>query len=245
LRVEISYNGVGRLIGRWEVVLPGDEPPSEQDLLTEASLPVEYRAQQRRYAQLSRFNVFLPPMGKFVLPGPDTSRLPTVVEGQYQVLLRVEVSDDPDGGSNLAAVNAGAGFIQSGAVAGFPLPPLRYYVGSKAVGAVGTTTPAISLTLPANEATVASDQAIDFTWQEASQAAAYRLELENNGGQRLLAAMLRRGVTVYRAPPWLKDKAGDGILKWRVVVFDQNGKAIGESTWRVMKLAPKSQTTNR
>lgn len=125
LKAEIAYNGAGRLIGRWEVVLPGDEPPAEQDLLTEATLPVEARAQQRRYAQLSRFNVFLPPTGKYVLAGPDTSRLPTNIEGQYQVLLRVEVSDDPDSGSNLAAVKSGEGFIQSGAVAGFALPVLR------------------------------------------------------------------------------------------------------------------------
>lgn len=59
--------------------------------------------------------------------------------------------------------------------------------------------------------------------------------------------MFRRGVTVYRAPSWLKDKtglkdkAGDGIIKWRVVAFDQNGSVIGESPWRVMKLAPKPQ----
>src|SRR4029453_3020494 len=41
LKAEISYNGTGRLKGRWEVVQPGDAPPEARDLLTEASLPLE------------------------------------------------------------------------------------------------------------------------------------------------------------------------------------------------------------
>ena len=41
VKAEISYNGTGRLKGRWEVVLPGDELPEAVDLLSEASLPAE------------------------------------------------------------------------------------------------------------------------------------------------------------------------------------------------------------
>src|SRR4029079_11335034 len=44
IKAEIAYNGTGRLKGRWEVVLPGEEIPSKTDLLTEATLPVEERA---------------------------------------------------------------------------------------------------------------------------------------------------------------------------------------------------------
>src|SRR5690606_10976638 len=62
----IAYTGTGRLTGRWEVVLPGEEMPSRFDLLTEASLPLEERPKQRRYTQLARFNVFLPPAGRVV-----------------------------------------------------------------------------------------------------------------------------------------------------------------------------------
>ncbi len=240
IKAEIAYNGAGRLIGRWEVVMPGDELPSEQDLLTEGSLPIEERGQQRRYAQLSRFNVFLPPTGKHVLPGPDTSRLPTNIEGQYLILLRIEVSDDPDSGSNLAAVKAGAGFIQSGAVAGFALPALRYFVGSKAADTT-TASSALTLLLPADQSVAANDQPLEFSWSESPQAAVYRLEVEDNKAQRLLSAMLRRGVTLYRAPPWLKEKAGDGIMRWRVVAFDQTGAVISESQWRVLKLVSKQQ----
>lgn len=67
LSASITYTGSGRLTGRWEVVLPGDELPTPQDLLTEASLPIELRGQQKRYAQLGRFNVFLPPGNSYKL----------------------------------------------------------------------------------------------------------------------------------------------------------------------------------
>src|SRR5262245_65176057 len=38
IRARITYNGTGRLRGRWEVVLPGEQPPEDFDLLTEAAL---------------------------------------------------------------------------------------------------------------------------------------------------------------------------------------------------------------
>src|SRR6185295_10768307 len=49
---EITYTGTGRLKGRWELVRPGDELPSDRDLLTEATLPIEERGLQRRYTEL-------------------------------------------------------------------------------------------------------------------------------------------------------------------------------------------------
>nr|MDQ6893880.1 hypothetical protein [Acidobacteriota bacterium] len=128
-KAEISYNGTGRLVGRWEVVLPGDERPAGRDLLTEGTLPPEERLLQRRYTEVERFNVFLPPVGHFTLVGPDPSKLPTTVDGLHEVLLRIEASDDKEADSDLAAAAAGEGVIHSGAVAGFPLPVLRYFVG--------------------------------------------------------------------------------------------------------------------
>ena len=126
LSAAITYTGTGRLKGRWEVVLPGQDMPQPEDLLTEATLPVEQRGTQRRYTELERFNVFLPPVGRATLPGPEPARLPTGVDGQYFVLLRVEASDDKFGDSVLSNVGAGPGVAHSGAVAGFPMPMLRY-----------------------------------------------------------------------------------------------------------------------
>src|SRR5262249_19770719 len=94
IKADITYTGTGGRRGRWEDVLPGEELPWEADLFTEATLPIEQRASQRRFTQLSRFDVFLPPLGRYTLLGPEYSRLPSKVEGPYLVLLRVEASDD-------------------------------------------------------------------------------------------------------------------------------------------------------
>ena len=40
LSARVLYNGNGTLRGRWELVRPGDAEPSDEDLLTEATLPV-------------------------------------------------------------------------------------------------------------------------------------------------------------------------------------------------------------
>jgi hypothetical protein len=94
---QISYNGTGRLKGRWEVVLPGDPLPTQRDLLTEASLPLEERGLQRRYTQLERFDVFLQPNGRILLPGPDPAKFPKGSTGSHLILLRIEATDDKEG----------------------------------------------------------------------------------------------------------------------------------------------------
>ncbi|MEW6210661.1 MAG: hypothetical protein AB1631_20015 [Acidobacteriota bacterium] len=232
IKAEITYNGTGRLRGRWEVVLPGDERPSVRDLLTEASLPAEERAMQRRYTQLSRFNVFLPPGTKYTLEGPDPSRLPITVEGQYLILLRIEATDDKEGDSNLSVVG-GAGVIHSGAVAGFPLPPLGYMVGS------GTdASEAVRLLLPVENAVRSPSAPVDFSWTETPQAAFYRIEIETAQGQSVMSAILPPGNGIYRAPPWLSEKSADGNLRWRVVALDQTGNPIAETAWRNLQIKP-------
>ncbi len=229
IKAELTYNGTGRLKGRWEVVKPGDELPSDRDLLTEATLPIEERRTQQRYMQISTFNYLLPPTGKFTLPGPDVSRLPNIAVGSYFVLLRIEATDDKDGDANLTAVGAGPGLIHSGAVAGFPLPMLRYFVGS--AGSAAATTGTLALLLPTNNAVLSPEQLLHFSWSEIERAAFYRLEVEDLSGKPMLAALLPPGVGTYRAPTWLKDKAGSGILRWRVRALDQTGKPVAETIW--------------
>jgi hypothetical protein len=136
VNAEVTYTGTGRLRGRWEVVRPGQPVPDERDLLSEAALPIEERGTQQRYAEVQRFDVFLPPTGKAVIPGPDVHRLPTDLEGQHLLLLRIEATDDKSADSDLSAVGAGATVVHSGGVAGFPMPVLRYVVGSTPPAAV-------------------------------------------------------------------------------------------------------------
>lgn len=235
IKAEISYNGTGRLIGRWEVVMPGEELPTERDLLTEATLPVEERGQQKRYTQLSRFNIFLPPIGRYVLAGPDVSRVPNEVEGLYLVLLRIEATDDREGDSNLAAAGAGIGVVHSGGVAGFPMPPLRYFVGG---GPSALLTSELALLWPVENGVHLRSKPLNFSWTEIEPATFYRLEVEDAQGRAILSALVPSGTWAYRAPPWLKDKAGDGILRWRVLALGQNGNSISETPWRSLRLTP-------
>jgi hypothetical protein len=234
-KADITYNGTGRLKGRWEIVQPGDELPTPDDLLTEATLPIERRGSQRRYLQLDRFNVFLPPVGRLMLPGPDVRKLPTAVEGTYYVLLRVEASDDKEGDSSLAAVGAGPGIVHSGAVAGFPMPVLRYIVGA------AESSPAVAggleLLLPSANASVNTRTPLDFTWAEVNGGEVYRVELQNAQQQLVHAALVRPGIGTYRAPSWLSDKAADGALRWRVVAIGIDGDLVRTSPWRTVRFA--------
>lgn len=238
IRAEITYTGTGRLKGRWEVVLPGEEPPSETDLLTEATLPLEERPRQRRYTQVSRFNLFLPPVGRHTLEGPDPALLPTTTEGPYLVLLRIEATDDREADSDLAAIGAGPGAVHSGAVAGFPLPPLRYFVGSDTKNS-GIDT--LLLLSPLDGENRAGDRVVEFSWKQASGAALYGLELADRDGRLLLQALLAPNIRVYRPPSWLVDSLSDSVLRWRVTALNDTGSVISESAWRSLSLTqPKS-----
>jgi hypothetical protein len=241
LSARIGFNGTGRLKGRWELVHPGEEVPSERDLLTEATLPLEERGTQRRYTELGRFNVFLPPTGEYVLPGPDVARIPTTTEGMYLVLLRIEASDDKEGDSNLGSAGAGIGVVHAGAVAGFPMPPLRYVVGagSSELSETVASTQIVALT-PLADAAVGSNTPIDFTWSEGSaRAAFFRIEVRSSSGEDVLASIVPRGTGAYRAPTWLMEKAGTNPT-WRVIALDLLGRQVSRSEWRRIAQAPAS-----
>jgi hypothetical protein len=236
IKALIAYNGTGRLRGRWEVALPGEQPPEDLDLLTEATLPVEQRAQQRRYTQISRFNVFLPPTGKITLAGPDVARLPVTLEGPYLVLLRIEATDDKEADSDISAVGVGAGVVHSGAVAGFPLPVLRYFVGGgHAGGAV-----ALRMLAPADNATTPPNQPIEFRWTQAPAAALYLLEIADQSGKVILSALLQPLTLNYRSPAWLRGgsrgEAPGEFLQWRLSTLDQTGTKTSQTPWRRMRL---------
>jgi len=237
IRAEIKYTGAGRLRGRWEVVRPGDPLPESRDLLPEGSLPVEERGSQQRFTQLSRFNVFLPPGGRYVLQGPDPARLPRDAAGQYLILLRVEASDDRENISDLSAVGAGAGAAQGGAAAGFPLPALRYVVGGGDNSRNATSATSFGLLLPRDGVTIPANQPIDFAWAASPQAAFYRLEIEDENDKPILSAMLKSAVRNYRAPSWLKSNITSGNLRWRVVALDRAGQYIGETEKRKFQIA--------
>ena len=232
LKAEITYNGTGRLIGRWEIVRPGDEAPEARDLLTEGTLAPSERGTQRRFEELSRFNVFLPPTGRTTLDGPDPSRLPTIGEGAYVILLRIEASDDKEGDSNLAAASAGSTTIHSGGVAGFPLPTLRYVVGASRSPANGSQ--AFRLLAPGGDARLSRGQRIAFAWSGHTNVAMYRLEIETREGERLLEAYSPGETRVYHPPSWLAERAKGSPLRWRVLALGVDGRTIERTQWRTL-----------
>lgn len=237
LNAEISYNGTGQLRGRWEIVRPGEEPPTARDLLTEATLPIEERGLQRRYTEIERFSLFLPPSSgaRFVLPGPDPARLPTDVEGMYQVLLRIEAADDKEGDTDLSAVGAGAGVVHTGAVAGFPIPPLRYFVGGAASIPNAPIAAGLYTILPDDEFVLRAASPLDFAWTDVPHAALYRLEIDNARRERVLEAILPAGLSTYRAPSWLHERADGGELRWRVAALGTGGRELAHTAWRTLR----------
>jgi hypothetical protein len=231
----ISYNGTGTLRGRWEVVQPGDLEPTEEDLLTEATLPVEQRLRQRRWTLVDRFEVFLPPTGEVTLRGPDPARLPRDADGPYKVLLRVEASDDREATSN----TGGGRLAIAGGVAGFAMPVLRYVVGGAADAAAGGGAfgRGPTLLLPVPDA--AADGALAFAWVDPAGPALLRLEVQARDGERwgeVLSALVKPGTGRYEAPPWFADGQRGQALRWRVVALDAGGRASAASEWRNLQV---------
>lgn len=228
LQAEIRYNGTGRLKGRWEVVLPGDTLPTREDLLTEATLPVEQRGLQRRYTLIATFDRVQPPTGQVILPGPDPSKLPQNTTGLHLILLRIEATDDREGNSF-----TGVGIVNSGGVAGFPMPVLRYFVTPG--GTLPTSAP-LALLQSAPNAQLVPTQPITFRWQSVPNAKAYKLEVREQGNETpILSAVLNPQTTSYTAPPWLQNNIGKS-LSWRVVALSESGKIILQSSWRKFEL---------
>ncbi len=234
LQADIRYNGTGRLKGRWEVVLPGDTLPSRQDLLTEATLPIEQRGLQRRYSLVESFDRFLPPTGQVILPGPDPAKLPKNTTGLHLILLRIEATADREGNSF-----TGVGTVNSGGVAGFPMPVLRYFVspGASATGLIPTSRPALTLLQPALNTQLSLTQPVLFRWQGVPNVRAYKLELRETKTETVvLAAVLNQGTTRYTAPSWLQNSTGQSF-SWRVTAIAEDGKAMMQSDWRELHFA--------
>ena len=239
ITARITYTGTGRLVGRWEVVLPGEEPPSSHDLLTEASLPPDERGSQRRFTQLDRFNVFLPPDGRVTLPGPSLRVLPSNIDGMYRVLLRIEATDDRENDSDLSGAGAGTGIVHSGAVAGFSLPVLRYVVAGDGARTPVTAAGGLRLLGPAEGDTLAAGVPITARWMPAGATIAefYRVDFESGDGVPLWSALVPGTARRYEAPPWLATRAGARGVRWRVTGLAADGTHAGMSPWRSTRAA--------
>ena len=225
ITAEIRYTGTGRLKGRWELVKPGEEVPERRDLLSEAALPIEERGTQKRYSLLNRFSVNLPPGGRYVLPGPENWRIDKTVEGMYLLLFRVEASDAPD-----SASDTGADTIPTGAVAGFPMPTLRYYIGNSS----STDVRQITKTNLTNDF-ADSPIPVILRWKDIEGAKLYRLEMRDEADRKVFSAIVLSPTRQYQLPSFMRELASAKSLKWQFVVVDAAGKMLEESKFIEVK----------
>jgi hypothetical protein len=170
------------------------------------------------------------------LQGPDPRSIPTGTAGLYQILLRIEATNEKEGDSNLALAGAGEGVVHSGAVAGFPLPTLRYTVGGDTAGRHAPASDDLLLIAPAPGA-ILDPAALDFAWTITPEALLYRLEIEDASGQLLHGAVVQQGIARHRAPSWLAQSVPHDGARWRVVALGASGEAAQASEWRTFSLA--------
>jgi hypothetical protein len=227
---EIQYNGSGQLKGRWELVRPGDSEPEVNDLLTEATLPLELRGTQKRYTTVARFSQFLMPNSLVTLDGPDPALLDTRVEGSYQVLLRIEATDDKEANSEIG----NGQLVKTGGVAGFSMPTLRYFVGDTAaanaqVASLKPNMTTLDLMLPLNDAAVDAARAVTFEWIEIAGATSYRIEVES-AGKPIITSTLQ-GTRYVPPPSWIAARVV-GNAVWQVTALDGLGRAVARSEVR-------------
>jgi len=232
----INYTGSGLLKGRWELVMPGDAEPTHFDLLSEASLPIEERPLQKRYRLISRFQKFLPPTGRAVIPGPDPRLLPTMATGLHRILFRIEASNDKEGNTNTLR-----GIAATGGAAGFAMPTLRYLVSdSKDSVANGQNSDAaIKLLLPQNKQRIRSNN-VKFSWLEPKQSAnlsIYRIEFYQADKEQslLTSALLKPSTTTYTPTQTILKKLNSGFY-WRIVALNKNGDEIHHSSLRYSEI---------
>ncbi|MEZ5427335.1 MAG: hypothetical protein R2747_13780 [Pyrinomonadaceae bacterium] len=200
--------------------------------MTEATLPVEERGTQKRYREVGRFNHFLPPVGKFRLKLELKDRVPTLAEGGYQLLLRIEASDDKESDSNLQVLGVGTGTVHSGAVASFPMPSLKFFV----TGEENNNWPETALLIPAKDAVLSAPQTLVFNWRELSGAALYRLKVFEKPEEPLFSALLPGEVTSYRSPSIILEKFKTGRLGWQIEAIDRKGNVFNKTEIRTFSI---------
>ncbi len=156
--------------GFWEIFKPGGTLPEHPDLLSEAVLPPEKRGSQKQYTLLDSFIVNLPPCGKYILPGSENWRIDKSIEGMYILLFPMEASD-----ATSSASNAGNGNIATGAVAGFPMLTLPYYLRNTS----NVNMKSITNISKSSDEFIVQSLPIFLCWKEITGAKFYRLKIQN------------------------------------------------------------------
>jgi hypothetical protein len=155
------------------------------------------------------------------------------------VLLRVEAADDRESDSNLGDAGAGTGILHNGAVAGFPLPVLRYVVAGEGARTAVDGASALRLFAPRDGDTLSNDGAFTLVWapNERARPVFYRVELETDEGAALFSSVLPRSARRYDAPSWVWERARGRVIRWRVVGLGADGARTVSSVWRSLRIS--------
>jgi hypothetical protein len=149
------------------------------------------------------------------LPGPENWRIDKTIEGMYLLLFRVEASDAP---------NSASGTISTGAVAGFQMPVLRYYVGNSSNADVTQITNiAIGGDLEDEK------PPIILTWKAVENTKLYRLEIEDEEGKKVFSAVALPTSRTYQLPSFIQALTASKQLKWKILAIGEEGKLLEET----------------
>ena len=150
------------------------------------------------------------------------------------ILLRIEVSNDVESVSDLEQAGAGPAPVSAGAVAGFAIPPLRYFVG----GQPQSRREGIALLAPEDLAGTKENSPVDLSWMEIPEGSLYRVVVIDPSNNTIATALLRHGVGAYRLPPWVWTKTDARHVSWSVEALDENGSVLTRSPWRTLFRQP-------
>ena len=137
----------------------------------------------------------------------------------YLLLFRVEVSDAGNSVSNI-----GGDTIATGAVAGFSMPTLRYYVSNSS----NTDIQQIAGINTEVDDLVTQTRPIVLSWKKIADAKLYRLEILDED-KTVFTAMILPSSNEYQLPSFLRELVAAKPMKWRVTAVDDAGKVIDQS----------------
>ena len=90
---------------------------------------------------------------------------------------------------------------------------------------------------PDDKALLPVDKPVVFNWSQIERAALYQLKVEDLQGNAVISAVLLRGAESYEAPKWLREKAKNRVLRWKIIAFDETARQIDESDWRSLRFS--------
>jgi hypothetical protein len=92
----------------------------------------------------------------------------------------------------------------------------------------------ITLLTPKDLTEITQGAPVDLSWTETPAASVYRVVVIDASNKTVASALLRRGIGMYRLPPWVWSKTEARHISWSVEALDENGALLTKSSWRTL-----------